>query len=80
MRLTVVKDIIADANMLKAIERTTVLAKIKKVKVSKTQVKLKTIDMFLQLSVLKTQLLKSDFIKKWKYCCTSLEIFTVYKW
>lgn len=51
MRLTVFKDIIADANMPKAIERTTVLAEIKKVKVSKTQVKLKTTDMFLQLSV-----------------------------
>lgn len=63
MPLTVFKDIIADANMPKAIERTTVLAEIKKVKVSKTQVKLKTTDMFLQLSVLKTQLLKSDFIK-----------------
>lgn len=53
MRLTVFKDIIADADMPKAIERTTVLAEIKKVKVSKTQVKLKTTDMFLQLSVLK---------------------------
>lgn len=53
MHLTVFKDIIADANMPKAIERTTVLAEIKKVKVSKTQVKLKTTDMFLQLSVLK---------------------------
>lgn len=63
MPLTVFKDIIADANMPKAIERTTVLAEIKKVKVSKTQVKLKITDMFLQLSVLKTQLLKSDFIK-----------------
>lgn len=38
MRLTVFKDI-GDANMPKAIERTTVLAEIKKVKVSKTQVK-----------------------------------------
>lgn len=51
MRLTVFKDIIGDANMPKAIERTMVLAEIKKVKVSKTQVKLKTTNMFLQLSV-----------------------------
>lgn len=38
MRFTVFKDIIADANMPSAIERTTVLAEIKKVKVSKAQV------------------------------------------
>lgn len=70
MPLTVFKDIIADANMPKAIERTTVLAEIKKVKVSKTQVKLKIADMFLQLSVLKTQRFhknKSIVVLFWKY-------------
>lgn len=39
MRLTVLKDIMADANLPKAIERTTVLAEIKKVKVSKGKIK-----------------------------------------
>lgn len=77
MRLTVLKDIIADANMPKAIERTTVLAEIKKVKVSKTQVKYRKNWYFLQLSVLETQLLKSDFIKKWKYCCR--KFFCIYE-